>query len=1100
MKKLVLLCLLVGTWSMFAQAQALKSPYQAYFDEAYQTYPNVPKGMLESVAFVNTRIAHVNASEVHEACSGMPHYYGVMGLVEDGKGVFRNNLLRVSELSGYSVSDIKKDPRINILAYAKAYSRLKENKYARISNAPEAQLELVKDLSELTNTKPTDQFAMDAQAYSVLTFLTNPEYAKQFRFPNYKVNLATVFGEANLRVLSSQKITLNGEAVTSIEGNTYQARMAGPCYDVPGVLWVTSPNYSSRSGTAITAVTVHTMQGSYAGSISWFQNTSANASAHYMVRSSDGQITQMVCEADKAWHVGSENPYTIGIEHEGYIDNASWYTTAMYNASASIVRDVVASGYGINGLRTYNGPSCSGSSSTCQLGACVKVKGHQHFPNQSHTDPGPNWNWDLYYNLINNTTTINVQTATSGTIYDSGGSAGNYANDERNIWRIAPTGATTVTLNINSFNVEANWDYLYIYDGSTYAAPLIGRYTGTTIPSTITSTGGALLLDFRTDCATTGVGFSISWTAQTVDVTAPTTAITAITGWKTTDFTANFTDTDNAGGSGIQKALYQVSDYTGTEWRANGSSGFFNDEFSGTAIHSDWTASAGTWSIVSGVLNQTDEANANTNIYAAVAQNLSNMYLYHWTGTISGTGTNKRAGLHFFANAPTNANRGVSYFVYFRDDTDKIQIYEVDNTDAYTMVKEVSYTLATNTAYDYKVFYDRTTGKMEVYINNVLAADWTDTTPISTGTHVSFRSGNCQWKIDNFRVYRSRTTTPTVTVGNSTTKDVRYQSPNSTTPSARLRSIVRDNAGNLSTIVSSDVKIDFWAPTAPTITSTSYSMSSTSTVSITCKWNAAADNQSGVSGYSVKIGSTPGGSDKLALTSVGTALTTTKSISYTTGATYYVTVVAHNNAGLTSVEAISPGLTMTCAKVTGTIENSIASSAVSLGWTAVTGATSYQIYVKNNATAAIKYYTSTTNSVSLGSTAISPSTSYTWKVRALCNTGGYGLYSTTRTFSTPAFNGTPTAKNNTPEQALQATQAPSFVLQPNPAHEYLQINFEDELEQANVQITNAQGQVVRLETVGGNALNIHIADLPSGIYSVSVQSQGSTHTQRFVKQ
>src|SRR3546814_10857401 len=52
--------------------------------------------------------------------------------------------------------------------------------------------------------------------------------------------------------------------------------------DFPGARWVTSPNYSSRSGTAVREVAIHTMQGSYAGSISWFQNSSSQVSAHYL--------------------------------------------------------------------------------------------------------------------------------------------------------------------------------------------------------------------------------------------------------------------------------------------------------------------------------------------------------------------------------------------------------------------------------------------------------------------------------------------------------------------------------------------------------------------------------------------------------------------------------------------------------------------------------------------------------------------------------------------------------------------------------------------------------------------------------------------------
>lgn len=36
---------------------------------------------------------------------------------------------------------------------------------------------------------------------------------------------------------------------------------------------------------------IHVTQGSYAGTISWFKDAAAQVSAHYVIRSSDGQIT-----------------------------------------------------------------------------------------------------------------------------------------------------------------------------------------------------------------------------------------------------------------------------------------------------------------------------------------------------------------------------------------------------------------------------------------------------------------------------------------------------------------------------------------------------------------------------------------------------------------------------------------------------------------------------------------------------------------------------------------------------------------------------------------------------------------------------------------
>src|SRR5262249_31697286 len=148
---------------------------------------------------------------------------------------------------------------------------------------------------------------------------------------------------------------------------------------------------------------------------------------HYVVRSSDGQITQMVLEANKAWHVGSENAYTVGIEHEGYQAQNGWYTNAMYTASAALVRDICTDN-GIDPLRTGYWPWLGNTyyNQSSIPGACTKVKGHQHYPNQTHNDPGPNWDWNYFYKLVNSPApAATVYTTASGNFYDSGGSAAN---------------------------------------------------------------------------------------------------------------------------------------------------------------------------------------------------------------------------------------------------------------------------------------------------------------------------------------------------------------------------------------------------------------------------------------------------------------------------------------------------------------------------------------------------------------------------------------------------------------------------------------------------------------------------------------------------
>lgn len=154
----------------------------------------------------------------------------------------------------------------------------------------------------------------------------------------------------------------------------------------PGAEWVPAyaGNYqvASRGVGDITSIIIHDTEGSYAGTLSWFKNPSAKVSAHYVIRSSDGHIAQMVEEKDVAWHIKCLNTTTIGIEHEGYAAKPDvWFTEAMYAESAKLAA-YLADKYGI---AKEHGP----------------IQGHGEAPDCSdHTDPGPGWNWDHYIDLV----------------------------------------------------------------------------------------------------------------------------------------------------------------------------------------------------------------------------------------------------------------------------------------------------------------------------------------------------------------------------------------------------------------------------------------------------------------------------------------------------------------------------------------------------------------------------------------------------------------------------------------------------------------------------------------------------------------------------
>ena len=115
-----------------------------------------------------------------------------------------------------------------------------------------------------------------------------------------------------------------------------------------------------------------------------------------------------------------------------------------------------------------------------------------------------------------------TQTDCEGKLLDNGGLGEDYDNNLSSVITIAPTGASSVTLTINSLDIRGgnagvtcDDDVLEIFDGSTVDAPSLGAFcSGSTIPSTITSRFGAVTLRFTSDFAITDAGFDIDWACE----------------------------------------------------------------------------------------------------------------------------------------------------------------------------------------------------------------------------------------------------------------------------------------------------------------------------------------------------------------------------------------------------------------------------------------------------------------------------------------------------------------------------------------------------------------------------------------------------------
>ncbi|WP_159765915.1 N-acetylmuramoyl-L-alanine amidase [Streptomyces sp. HM190] len=130
-------------------------------------------------------------------------------------------------------------------------------------------------------------------------------------------------------------------------------------------------------------VIIHVTQTTYKNTMPVFWNPAKQVSAHYVLRSADGRVTQCVREQDIAWHAGNwdYNARSIGIEHEGWVDRPECFTTVLYEQSAALASEVCHR-YGIPKDRDH-------------------IIGHHEVPGTDHTDPGPHWDWDRYIRMVN---------------------------------------------------------------------------------------------------------------------------------------------------------------------------------------------------------------------------------------------------------------------------------------------------------------------------------------------------------------------------------------------------------------------------------------------------------------------------------------------------------------------------------------------------------------------------------------------------------------------------------------------------------------------------------------------------------------------------
>lgn len=388
---LLVINLLICPAATFSQSE---HPYIRIFEKASDEF-NVPKPLLMALGW----------GESHWSMRyGQPtidHAYGIMGLCsrEDF-----DSLAQAANLIGLAPDMLKYDPESNIRGAAALLRHLANEIIHEGFPSPDKRVETWENVL--------------IRYRGFKNYYVGLNYIYQiFYYLNFGVKAETDGGEA----IYIPKMSLNFKWYRDKQQKVVRGLSAiKGDVDYSDAIWVpaNSNNYTTANRDQdypIKYIIIHVTEGSYSGAISWFQNSSAKVSAHYVIRSSDGEITQMVRHKDIAWHAGNwdYNTKSIGIEHEGYINNSSYFTEEMYKASASLTR-YICDFYNIPKDRSH-------------------IIGHNEVPGATHTDPGSYWNWNHYMELVSNNVTItHTLTTPSKTTVSQGGILGPFTVEESN--------------------------------------------------------------------------------------------------------------------------------------------------------------------------------------------------------------------------------------------------------------------------------------------------------------------------------------------------------------------------------------------------------------------------------------------------------------------------------------------------------------------------------------------------------------------------------------------------------------------------------------------------------------------------------------------
>lgn len=316
--------------------QAARTQLDPIFAEAAAEF-DVPASLLKAIGYHATELQMVRS---HEEFEGQGRAYGVMALRGEA-------LTRGAALAGVTLEAAQSDARANVRAAA------------ALLGAQGSALKVARnDLASWAPAVAGYSGIRDADLRA--GYVSNGVYGVLRNGATARAADGSVTAS-----LAPTPVELNDDS-----GRTAAALECAPDFCVSGALWRPNPNYNARPTVPlgdghtgkIQMVILHTCEGDYwNGCIQTLIDR--GLSAHYVVARpvdmADGsvQISQLVRESNRAWHIGAyysstrnggthaylnnvqSNNFTVGIEHAGFASQTTWADTQL-NFSARLTCDI----------------------------------------------------------------------------------------------------------------------------------------------------------------------------------------------------------------------------------------------------------------------------------------------------------------------------------------------------------------------------------------------------------------------------------------------------------------------------------------------------------------------------------------------------------------------------------------------------------------------------------------------------------------------------------------------------------------------------------------------------------------------------------------